>query len=255
MRWRWILGGAAAIVLLTVGVGAALFLVADRDAGAVSPERALSEFRERPGADRRPAPGLPAAGVYLYRVRGEETLSRGPLSITRTFPAVAPRTIRHTPGGYEVQWRISTGKGELTRVRAGARRSWTVYGESYFSAAGISTTNRRSWEPPQPRAPRTVRVGARWGGRSTDGDGLVVDSESRVTGMRTIRVGGVPVRAAVVETMFTVSGTARGSGSTTTLLDPERELDLRIDTTSDLEQNGSASTRYVATLTSLTPLT
>ncbi|MGI9539120.1 MAG: hypothetical protein ACR2N6_03115 [Miltoncostaeaceae bacterium] len=255
MRWRWILLGGAAILVLVAVAGVGLFLLADADAGAVSPERALTEFRDDPGVVRDPAGGVPPAGVYLFRVAGEETLSRGPLTITRTFPDLAPRTITHTETGFDVNWRLSTGKGELSHISLADESTVTTYAESYFAAAGITFTNTRAWTPPTTRALVEPKVGDRWSGRHTDGEGLMLDSESEVTGMRTLRIGGMPVRTAVVESSFTVSGTATGSGSSTSFYDPESALNVRTVTQSDLSQDGSAKTRYVATLTSLDPLT
>jgi hypothetical protein len=249
-----IIGIIAVVVILVIVIGGFLFYRAASDAEEESVDVALEEFRAENPATAAPAPGLPAMGVYDLAVTGEESISRGPISITRTLPERAPLIIRYQPQGYETESRYSDQHTEWVRYDLRADGAYADWAQTKVSAAAVSRTQPRDWHPQPLRLPVAPRVGQTWAGDYRSGD-LRVRIESEVLRRDTVAVGQESVPVAVIRSTQTISGEYDGTRTEHFWYAPASALVARYQIESSLD--GPVDLDFTAdqTLTSLTPLT
>lgn len=241
-------------VLAVFAIGATvLYLLASRTS-SVSADTALVKFRATAGEDRGEQPGLPPQGVYRYSVEGSESISGGPLSVTRDLPSTSPRILRHTGDGYETEWHISSDHTEYWRYVLDERGASTAAERSELTVAGISGTTENEWTPPPLRLPLDPETGDRWTGEATTRDGQSVRIESVVAGDETIDVGSTPVTVTNVESTLEFRGDLEGVIRETNSYDASTGMEIRHVSESELTESGSTvTTRWDATLQSLEP--
>jgi hypothetical protein len=191
--------------------------------------------------------------VYEYAVEGDESLSRGPISVSRDLPDRAPMILRHTDIGYETEIRYSGDHVEWVRYRLAGRGASATWGQTKVGASGFATTRPREWTPAPLRLPFAPEVGDTWDG-DYDSGGLAVRIESEVTREDTVNVGGESVEVIVIESTQAVEGEYSGSRREQFYYSPDTGLVVRYVIESDLE--GPVDLRFDAdqTLVSTEPV-
>lgn len=251
MRRRNILIGVGVLVLVLV-VGGFLFWRTLDDTDPVSASDALTEYRESPTPGDA-APGLPAPGVYEYAVTGSEQLRRGPVSIDRGLPEIAPMIIRHVGGGYETDLRYSSDHTELSRYDLRPAGSYVTFAQTVISTPVSTTTRDREWTPPLLRLPLRPKVGQTWGGPFTAGD-LQLQIEAEVLRLETANVGGQTVNDVfVIEARQEISGDYTGQRTETFWYSPSTGLVVKYTIDSSLDGETDFDITAEQTLRSLTP--
>jgi hypothetical protein len=243
-----------AVVIVAIIVGGFLFWRTLDDADPVEAADAVAEYRENPTPGEAGA-GLPAPGVYEYRVTGSERLSRGPIDIDRALPELAPMLVRHQDGGYETDLRYSEDHTELSRYDVRRRGSFVTFARTVIGTTGISTTRDREWTPPLLRLPQRPTVGETWGGPYTAGD-LKLQIENEVLRKETVGVGGTPVDDAfVIESRQDVTGEYSGARTETFWYSPSRGLVVKYTIDSSLDGPTDLDITAELTLRALAPQT
>jgi hypothetical protein len=251
-RRTYILIGVGVLIVILV-VGGYLFWRTLDDTEPVSASDALTEYRENPSPGQA-APGLPAPGVYEYDVTGSEQLARGPVSIDRDLPPIAPMIIRHQDGGYETDLRYSNAHTELSRYDLRPRGAYVVFARTVVETPVSTTTRDREWTPPLLRLPVAPKVGETWGGPFTAGD-LQLQIEAEVLRREPVDVAGRPVSAFVIEARQDITGEYTGQRTETFWYAPARALIVKYAIDSTLDGPTDFDITAEQTLRSLRPQT
>jgi hypothetical protein len=250
-RRGYILIGVGVLVVALVVAGFLVWRSLD-DTEPVTASDALAEYRESPtpGAAR---PGLPAPGVYEYDVIGSEQLSRGPISIDRDLPPVAPMIIRHVGGGYETDLRYSDSHTELSRYDLRPAGAYVTFARTVVETSLSTTTRDRAWTPPLLRLPTRPKVGQDWGGPFTAGD-LQLQIRNEVLRSETADVGGTAVNDVfVIESRQEITGEYTGRRTETFWYSPSTGMVVRYTIDSTLDGPTDFDITAEQTLRSLTP--
>ncbi len=237
-------------MLVVVGIVAAMYLATR--SGEASADDALDDFRDSATVERT-EPGLPPGGVYGYDVTGSETISQGPIDITRSFPGSAPAIVTHTEDGYEWEWRLSSDRTETLTYAVGDRGASTTGGRSELAVAGITSDVERTWTPAALRFPLQPKVGDRFSDSVEGSDGTRLDVETEVIGTDTVEVGGEPVDVAVLEATLRFTGDSPGTVEEVLTYVPESGLLVRFESKEDFSGSGQLRSSWDAKLTSLQP--
>jgi hypothetical protein len=251
-RKGYILIGVGVLVVVLV-VGGFLFWRTLDDTEPVTASDALAEYRESPTPGQA-GPGLPAPGVYEYDVTGSEQLARGPVSIDRGLPAIAPMLVRHLDGGYETDLRYSDAHTELSRYDLRPAGAFVTFARTVVKTPVTTTTRDREWTPPLLRFPAVPKVGEAWGGAFTAGD-LELQIESEVLRREPVQVGGRPVNAFVIEHRQDITGEYTGERTETFWYSPSRGMVVKYTIESTLDGPTNFDITAEQTLRSLTPQT
>ncbi|MGD9571801.1 MAG: hypothetical protein AB7V62_07965 [Thermoleophilia bacterium] len=170
---------------------------------------AVSEFRSAATADVAPRAGVPAAGVYRFRVTGEEAAGSGVLSAERPLPGEAVYIITPDEAGYHEDLRFSEEHAEEARFRVDAEGSTAVWRRTKVMFLGMGTDDRDDVKPAALDHPATMKPGATWGGEYKLGD-LVVTYTAKVTGTGTATIDGKRVKTVTFRTEATYTGSTPG---------------------------------------------
>jgi len=201
-----------ALVVLLGAVGGAWWVwQGAQTSTAVEATDAVSEFRTADAtADAAPRPGVPAAGVYRYRVTGEEAAGSGVLSAERPLPAEAVYIISPTAEGYHEDLRFSQEHVEEARFRVDPEGTSAEWRRTKVTFVGIGADTRDDVVPAALDHPRPMRAGDEWGGDYQLGE-LAVSYTARVTGTGTATVDGRTVRTVTYRTDATFEGPTPGT--------------------------------------------
>jgi hypothetical protein len=252
-RRGYILIGVGVVIVAVVVAGFLFWRTLD-DTDPVKVSDALAEYRESP-TPGAPRPGLPAAGVYEYRVTGSERLARGPISIDRTLPEIAPMIVRRTGDGYETDVRYSEDHTELSRYDLRPQGAFVTFARTVVSIPLTTTTRDREWTPPLLRLPLRPEVGQRWGGPFTAGD-LELQIRTQVVRRETVEAGGRTVRDVfVIRSRQAITGEYTGARTETFWYSPRTGLIVRYAIDSELNGPTDFDITAEQALRSLTPQT
>lgn len=199
----------ALVALLGVAGGAYWLWQGASSSTAVDKNDALTEFRSTDAAALPARPGVPAAGVYRFRVTGEEAAGSGVLSAERPLPAEALYIITPDEAGYHEDLRFSEEHVEEARFRVDADGSSAEWRRTKVTFLGMGTDDRNDVEPPALDHPAKLAKGATWGGEYRLG-GLVVTYTARVTDTGTAVVDGERIPTATFRTESTYTGSMPG---------------------------------------------
>ncbi len=213
----------------------------------------VDEFRAAASTARDPRPGLPAQGVYEYRVIGREKIQKA-LSIERTLPPTAAMIVLHTPAGYDTDTRYSGEHREQARYDLGAEGAKLTFAITTISAGPIRTVRDREWKPVLVRFPVDGPLPSPVSGRYTAGD-LTLNVTAQNLPDATVDVGGTPVKAHVYRFDQDVTGEYSGTRTETFWYDPESALVLRYTIRSSIKGPTNLDFDVDQRLTSLTPRT
>jgi hypothetical protein len=252
-RKGYIFLGVGILVVILVAGGFLFWRTLD-DTDPVTASDALTEFREDPGSGggNTGAVGLPAPGVYEYDVTGSEQLARGPVSIDRELPAVAPMIVRHTGGGYETDLRYSDGHTELSRYDLRPAGAYVTFARTVVETPLSTTTRDREWTPPLLRFPIRPKVGRDWGGPFTAGD-LTLQIRNEVLSFEKATIGGRAVNAFVIESRQRITGEYTGERTETFWYSPATGLVVKYTIESTLDGPTDFDITAEQTLRSLEP--
>jgi hypothetical protein len=251
-RRTYILIGVGVLIVALVVAAFLVWRTLD-DTEPVTAGDALAEYRESPTPGEA-RPGLPAPGVYEYDVTGSEQLARGPVSIDRGLPAIAPMLVRRVGSGYETDLRYSDGHTELSRYDVRATGAYVTFARTVVRTSLTTTTRDRQWTPPLLRLPTRPEVGEAWGGPFTAGD-LRLQIENEVLRREAVDVGGRPVDAFVIESRQEITGEYTGRRTETFWYDPPSGMVVRYAIESSLDGPTDFDITAEQTLRSLTPQT
>jgi hypothetical protein len=199
----------ALVALLGVAGGAYWLWQGASSSTAVDKDAALTAFRTADGAEFPARPGVPAAGVYRFRVTGEEAAGSGVLSAERPLPAEALYIITPDEAGYHEDLRFSEEHVEEARFRVDDDGSSATWRRTKVTFLGMGTDDRQDVEPPALDHPAKLTRGASWGGEYRLGD-LVVAYTARVTDTGSAVVDGERVPTATFRTEATYTGSMTG---------------------------------------------
>ncbi len=178
---------------------------------AIDADEALTDFRgTEAGAATEARPGVPRAGVYRYRVTGEESAGSGVLSAERPLPAEAVYIVSPSPGGYHEDLRLSQEHIEEARFRVTPTGTSAEWRRTKITFVGIGADDRDDVVPAALDHPRPMRPGSTWGGDYRLGE-LAVSYTARVTGTGQATVDGRQVRTVTYRTDATFTGPTPGT--------------------------------------------
>ena len=190
--------------------------------------------------------GLPLAGVYRYKATGEEQLAAGPLEITRKLPARSLLVVLPEARGVRaLEWRFSRDSGETWRVADANRGTNVVYRSVTVGVRGIGREFGGATVPALWR-PRNPRAGQKWSATYRQGDALAFRRESTVQRQETVTIGDQKVRAWVITSKETLTGSVTGEELERVWWSPELNLDVK--RTIDRDIGGTISHHLTATL-------
>lgn len=236
-----------ALVVVLVAAGAVYWLWhGAHTSTAVSRDSVLAEFRAEHVSDAPPPPGVPASGVYRFRVAGEESAGSGVLSASRPLPAEAVYVITPKAGGYHEDLRLSEEHVEETDFAVGARGANATWRRTKITFLGIGTDDRDAVEPPSFDHPTALRVGRRWSGAYRLGT-LAVSYTGEVTGRETASLDGRTIPVFVIQTDSTFKGST--PGTRTDVLRWSPGLSLPVAWTIHQKTGGSAEFAIDAAMT------
>lgn len=175
-----------------------------------SEDRALADFRARTDAPQPPRPGVPRAGVYLYRQSGSEAAGGGALEISRGLPPRAVYVVNPTPEGYREDLRFSEEHVEEVRFAVGPEGTRALWRRTKVTFLGIGEDDRSAQTPPPLDHPSDLRPGAAWGGSYRSG-AVPVTFRSRVVARETVSIDGRAVPVAIIRTESTLGGESPGT--------------------------------------------
>ncbi len=204
----------------------------------VSSTKAVSEFRGTDTADVAPRAGVPAAGVYRFRVTGQEAAGSGVLSAERPLPSEAVYIITPDEAGYHEDLRFSEEHAEEARFRVDADGSTATWRRTKVTFLGIGTDDRQDVEPAALDHPAAMKAGSAWGGEYKLGD-LVVTYTAKVTGTGTATVDGKKVKTVTFRTDATYTGSFPGERTDVVTWAPA--LSLPIAWSIDQETGGDSA--------------
>jgi hypothetical protein len=201
----------ALVVLLGVAGGAWWVWQGAHTSTAVEATDAVSEFRTGEAApDVAPRPGVPEAGVYRYRVTGQEAAGSGVLSAERPLPAEAVYIITPTAEGYHEDLRFSEEHVEEARFRVDPAGTTAEWRRTKVTFVGIGSDTRDDVVPAALDHPRPMKAGDEWGGEYQLGE-LAVSYTAKVVGTGTATVDGRTVRTVTYRTDATFTGSTPGT--------------------------------------------
>ncbi len=244
----------AGVVLVGLAVGAYMLWTNAQTSTAANETGALAEFRAKNISDTDRPVGQPAAGVYRYAVTGKEKAGSGVLSAERKLPAEAVYIITPIAGGYHEDLRLSEEHVEEARFLVNDVGNTATWRRTKITFLGVGADDRTPVDPPSLDHPRTLKVGATWGGSYSMGD---IDTKytGTVTAKRTLQLDGASVPVFVIQTKSTFTGSTPGTRTDTVSWSQKLSLPVAWDITqktggsSDYEINASMK------LASGTPLT
>jgi len=228
----------ALIVLVGVAGGAYWVWHGASTSTAVDKTDALAEFRDTEAvAPTESRPGIPRAGVYRYRVTGEESAGTGVLSAERALPSEAIYVISPNAGGYREDLRLSEEHVEEARFQVTPEGTSAAWRRTKVTFVGIGEDSRDDVVPVALDHPRPMKAGATWGGKYTLGP-LVVTYTARVTGAGTAKIDGRDVRTVTYRTDATFTGPTPGTRTDIVTFAPS--LSLPVTWSIDQTTGGSA---------------
>ena len=247
---RVILSSVAGIVV-AAAVGGFLYFQTLDEGTAVKEDKALTDFRASKAPDGAPRAGLPPQGVYTLAVTGTETITRGPISVTRPLAPKAPMIVRHTPDGFETETRYLEEHTEIARY--GFRPDGTIltFAITTLKVGPTGTTKERAWSPALLRFPAEAGT-APGAGAFKSGD-LDLKIASKRLPAETVDVAGAPVDTEVFEFAQEVAGEFTGNRTETFWYSPKDNLIVRYKVDSSLKGPTDLDFSADQTLTSLTP--
>jgi hypothetical protein len=235
----------ALVALLGVAGGAYWLWQGANSSTAVDKDTALTEFRGGEVADAAPRPGVPAAGVYRFRVTGEESAGSGVLSAERKLPAEALYIITPTEAGYHEDLRFSEEHVEEARFRVDEAGSTAEWRRTKITFLGMGTDDRSDVTPPALDHPTPMERGDTWSTEYTLGE-LQVATRSRVVATGTATVDGEQVRTTTFRTDSTYTGPTPGTRTDVVTWAPS--LSLPIEWSIDQTTGGSSDFTMTADL-------
>lgn len=213
----------------------------------------MGEFRAAAKPAKDPRPGLPAQGVYEYRVTGKEKIQKA-LTIERTLPPTAAMIVLHTDAGYDTDTRYSGEHREQARYALGTEGATLTFAITTIAAGPIKTVRDRAWNPVLLRFPADGTLPG-----SVSGDYTAGDLKLKVTATNlpdeTVEVDGTPVKAKVYKFAQDVTGEYSGNRTETFWYDPKSALVLRYVIRSSIKGPTNLDFDVDQTLVSLTPRT
>jgi hypothetical protein len=214
----------ALVALIGVAGGAYWLWQGARSSTAVDRAEAVSEFRGG-GAVQEARPGVPAAGVYRFRVTGSESAGSGVLSAERPLPDEAVYIITPIEGGYHEDLRFSEEHVEEARFRVDGAGTTAEWRRTKVSFLGIGTDDRSDLAPPALDHPRPMRPGASWGGDYRMGE-LAVSYTAEVVGTGTATIDGRRVATTTYRTEAAFTGPTPGNRTDVVTWAPALSLPL-----------------------------
>jgi hypothetical protein len=229
-RWPWVVGG----VLLVLAVGTGVVWLTTNRAKPVT----LREAESRLGAagTKVPAGTRPAAGVYDYTGSGSEKLSLPPLS-QGEGPTIPGTVTLQGQNCFLFRVDYSTHHWQTWRYCLHNGDVWEAGGQSWimWSIGPLNVTNLSSFTcvAGTMAVPTAARPGESWHssctGTNTSVKGRTVSAGPyRFEGLATLRIGGVPVRAAHFLRLRTDSGAQKGTERSDVWFDLSTGLPLRV---------------------------
>jgi hypothetical protein len=199
-------------LVAVIGIGAAGYFIwsGAHTSTPVSQDGALAEYRALGVTDTTPSAGVPAPGVYRFRVSGKESAGSGPISAERPLPAEAVYIISPIAGGYHEDLRLSEEHVEEARYRVSATAATATWRRTKITFLGIGTDDRTDVTPPSVDHPTSFTVGRTWGGRYLLGK-LTVDYRGTVVSKGTATLDGKSIPIVVLRTESTFTGATPGT--------------------------------------------
>ncbi|HVA09356.1 MAG TPA: hypothetical protein VNG12_21700 [Acidimicrobiales bacterium] len=261
-RRRLVLGAVALVI--AAGVGVFAYLWTHSGAHQESLSTAITRFHQGQGQETE---GGPAAGVYLYRGTGTESISVPPKS-QNEGPGI-PGTIRGRPGGcFEFRMDFSTAHWQsstyCTRDGALVNRSRGGYYKWDFVAFSVDDSSTITCTPAVVTIPSQIRRGQRTTVSCTTANDHIsigpvhMRGISTVIGVSTLRVGRSMVPAVEIREHVAFSGGQHGTNDSDTWFSIATGMPLRGTWSTNVSTPSVVGTTTLNasgtyTLTSLTP--
>ena len=191
---------------------------------AADQDGAIADYRALNVTDTTPARGVPAPGVYRFRVSGKESAGSGVVSAERPLPAEAVYIISPIAGGYHEDLRLSEEHVEEANYRVSGDAVLATWRRTKVTFLGIGTDDRTDVTPASIDHPTTgFTVGRTWGGRYALGK-TGVQYRGRVVAKGTARLDGKAVPVVTLRTDSTFTGSTPGSRTDLISWSPELNL-------------------------------
>ncbi|MFN8110810.1 MAG: hypothetical protein U0Y82_13350 [Thermoleophilia bacterium] len=243
----------AVVVLVLVAAGGAVWLwrsVHSQSASRV--EDVLADYRAKAKPSQPAQPGLPAQGVYTYRVAGHEAISSA-LTIKRTLPPTATMMVLQHTGGFDTDIRYSKEHREQASYRLDPKGDYLTRAITTVAAGPITAVKDRTWSPELLRFPKAPAAAAAAISGHYTAQSLTLDITTRALPDAVVRVGAKPVTAHVIEFDQKVTGEYQGTTVERYWYDPASGLVVRSTTEQHLTGPTGLDFSVDQPLTSLTP--
>ena len=215
----------AVVAALGVLAGAYWVWSGAKSSTAADQTDAVAEFRAKGVSETGPSPGAPAAGVYRFRVTGDESAGSGVLSASRPLPDEAVYIISPIAGGYHEDLRISQEHVEEARFHVAEAGTSATWRRTKITFLGIGEDDRSDVTPAALDHPATLPVGRTWRGRYTLG-AIGVSYRGRVVANEAMTLDSTSVPVAVIRTDATFSGSTTGTRTDVVRWAPSLNLPL-----------------------------
>lgn len=239
------------MIVLAGIVGGALLVRAAGRSDPVSVDEVLARFREQATTG---AGAAPAAGVYTYRVTGNEAGGSGPFKVRRDFPGTATMTVRRTADGWETETNLSEQHVEGARFRIAGDAIEMVWRREDVTFAGLGRDDRRDIDGRYRIAPLAPRVGDRFTDTYLAGS-LRNRVETAVVRSDRLQVGGTSVPVVVLRSTTRTTGALSGARDETLWWSPELRVPIRITQRVAIAGVVAFDSRLDMVLQGLTPAT
>lgn len=223
-RRRWIVAIVVTSALVVTGfVGVRWWLT--RPPAHVTVEQAVDRYRSSTSSSSPAAgmPTVPAAGVYVYRTTGSESVDAMG-GDSHTYPSPTTITVRPTACGYDLSWIPVEGRSDVTSlcsVGGGWQEAGAVNVHEFFH---ISDGKTFVCDPGTWYVPPTATTS--WTS-ACHAEDMTSTRTSHVVGTETVTVGDRDVAALHVHVDEVVSGASTGSTQLDLWLDPTTALLLQ----------------------------
>jgi len=236
-RRRWLIGGAIALVVVVAAFAVVAVLWQRDTAHEVSVDEARRRYDESAPSTQPAAPTVlrPAAGVYLYRGTGTESLTLPPKDHAQG-PDM-PATVVHRADGcwtfrldyssaHWQQWTFCPTDGGLVEVGNQTFETWDFVFTTYDSSTTMTC------DPPSVLIRANMEPGDSWkqkcrGSSSNNPGETVTAGPYTFVGDTTVAVGGTEVPAYHFRQVRTLSGVQHGATTTELWFDRRTGLMLR----------------------------
>lgn len=200
----------ALVAVTGLAAGAYLVWSGAHSSTAASQDGALADYRALNVTDTTPARGVPAPGVYRFRVSGKESAGSGVVSAERPLPAEAVYIISPIAGGYHEDLRLSEEHVEEANYRVSGDAALATWRRTKVTFLGIGTDDRTDVTPASMDHPTTFAVGRTWGGRYALGK-TGVQYRGRVVSKGTATLDGARIPVVTLRTDSTFTGPTPGN--------------------------------------------